>query len=70
MIEKYYIRGHDTGYLGLYEEGLCFKFSKCKVKTALCPKCGYLENYIDSPDIVEDARIEEESIALEDYFSL
>ena len=47
MIENLEINVSSGGYgIDIREKGL-FKNSLGKIKCAVCPKCGYLETYID-----------------------
>ncbi|MDO4607685.1 MAG: nucleic acid-binding protein [Clostridia bacterium] len=49
MIENLIVNTNDAMGLSVGEKGL-FKKSLGKVSAAVCPKCGYLETYINNPE--------------------
>lgn len=50
MIEKLEVMVTNGGYgLDIREKGI-FKGSLGKIKCAVCPKCGYIENYLENTD--------------------
>jgi len=49
MVENLEIKVEGAAYgIKVTEKGI-FKENLGKVKCAVCPECGYVENYIDSP---------------------
>ncbi len=55
MIENLVLSTNDAIGLSVVEKGL-FKSSLGKVSAAVCPKCGYLETYVNNTDKLKDIK--------------
>ena len=53
MVENLVVSVTDGAYgIDVREKGI-FKGSLGKIKCAVCPKCGYVETYIDDPKKIQ-----------------
>ncbi len=54
MVENLIAMASNGGFgLDVREKGM-FKGSLGKIKCAVCPECGYIETYIDTPEKVKE----------------